>query len=167
MRLLTWNLDHSLPAVRDEQSRIIADLRADIEVLTEPGPPEAYKTSELGYVASPARRSGGEPWVVIRGINLEPVDFKIPYKRMAAAALANIEGHDLIIYGAVLPWNAAASQDVNVFDLPAKGVPSAAIYGSWLTDQLRDIWKLGLKYPDHKILWVGDFNVPLLGPIDR
>jgi hypothetical protein len=167
MRILTWNLDHSKPSVRDEQFALIAEQHADIEVLTEPGPAVAFDAGGLKTVASPPERSNDESWVVIRGENVKEVEFEIPYQRMAAAATTSIDGRDLLIYGSVLPWNSAAHQDHDVFDLPDKGVPSAAIYGAWLTDQLRDIWKLSTleQYKNHKVLWVGDLNVPVSGEL--
>jgi hypothetical protein len=86
---------------------------------------------------------------------------------MAAAATAEVDGVDFLVYGSVLPWRAASSQAMDIFDLPEKGVPTTAIYGAWLTAQLRDIWKLGGIYPEHQLLWLGDFNVPVIPPFDH
>ena len=164
MRVLTWNLERSGPKVQNEQHKLLDSLVPDLEVLAEAGRPEQLKRESQSIVASDPFRGDGESWVVIRGRSVAPCDFEIPFERMAAAATATVDGVDFLVYGSVLPWRAASSQAIDVFDLPEKGVPTAAIYGAWLTAQLRDIWKLKERYPEHRLLWLGDFNVPVLPP---
>jgi hypothetical protein len=166
MRLLTGNLNHSRTSVRAGQHEILETLKPDIAVLTEAGRPVDLEHRDHNIVVSDPRRNDGESWVVIRGRTVTACDFTIPYERMAAAATAKIDGIDLLIYGSVLPWRAAASHAPDVFQLPESGVPTAAIYGAWLTAQIRDIWRLRRQYPDHQFLWLGDFNVPVSPPFE-
>jgi hypothetical protein len=149
------------------QNDLLDSINADIEVLTEPGQPHNLLRDGKAIVASETRRSDGESWVVIRGHSVAPCAFEIPFERMATAATATVHGTDFLVYGSVLPWLAAASHAPDVFDLPRKGIPSAAIYGAWLTAQLRDIWNLGKIYPKHRLLWLGDFNVPIRPPFQQ
>jgi len=164
MRLLTWNLERSTPRVQQAQLDLLATLKSDIEDLTEPGRVSAFEGSDCSVVFSDPHRDNGESWVLIRGHPVRECEFDIPYDRMAAAATARVGYTDLLIYGSVLPWRAGPSQASDIFDLPAKGVPSAAVYGAWLTAQLRDIEKLTKRYPKHHLIWMGDFNVTVQPP---
>ena len=164
VRLLTWNLERSTPRVHRAQLDLLATLKSDIEVLTEPGQARAFEGGDRSVVSSDPRRDDGESWVLIRGQSVKKCEVDIPYSRLAAAATARVGDIDLLIYGSVLPWRAGPSQASDIFDLPAKGVPSAAVYGAWLTAQLRDIGKLTNQYPEHHLIWMGDFNVTVQPP---
>ena len=163
MRILNWNLDHARPGVLLRQMALIDRLACDIEVLTEPGQPDRFESDGRIVVSSPTERYDSESWVLIRGAGLEPVSLDIPYQRMATAAKVRLEGRDLVVYASVLPWTAASSQAPDVFGPFATDVPSAAIYGAWLTAQLRDLSSLRAQYLDADLFWVGDFNVPVFG----
>jgi hypothetical protein len=167
MRILNWNLDHAGESKLPRQIARINEIAADIEVLTEPGRPDRFEVDSKVVVASKAERNTDESWVLIRGVRLEGIGANIPYERMATAARVQYEGHEVIVYASVLPWNAAASQAHDVFHLPEGLVPAAAIFGTLLTAQLLDIWVLREKYPEAELLWIGDFNTPVFEPFQR
>jgi hypothetical protein len=167
VRIVTWNLDHCRSDVRDRQLEVLADLNADLEVLTEPGKPSVHEARGGKVIASPARRGDRESWVLLRGVALKQWEKPIPFERMAVAARGNIDGTNVAIYGSVLPWRAGAGQAPDVFGQWAGDVPPAALYGAWLTDQVRDLSELRDQFPDHAALWAGDFNVPLIPPLEH
>lgn len=164
MRILNWNVDHAKRGVLSRQLARIDEIASDIEVLTEPGQPNRFESDGKVVVHSPTQRYRDESWVLIRGVGLERIVLAVPYERMATAAKARIENRDIVIYASVLPWNAATSHSPDVFGFPPVGIPTAAIYGSWLTSQLRDLWILRDRFPSAALFWVGDFNTPVLKP---
>ena len=163
MKLATWNLERGgrSQAAREAQKELLADLRADVVVLTEP--PSSYKTT-AGVVTSPRLRKDGtaepEAWVAIVGGSVEPVDFDVPYKRTAVAARVSVGGLTLIVYGAVLPWLAVTS---HADELVEEGEDSFAVFKRVLAEQAKDIADLRKKYGS-PVIWAGDFNQTVSGP---
>jgi endonuclease/exonuclease/phosphatase family metal-dependent hydrolase len=163
MKLATWNLERGgkTQAAREAQEGLLAELRADVVVLTEPA--SSYKTTS-GVVTSPRLREGGiagpEAWVAIVGSSVEPVDFEVPYKRTAVAARASVGGLTVIIYGAVLPWLAVTS---HAPELVEEGEDSFAVFKRVLAEQAKDIADLRNKYGS-PVIWAGDFNQTVSGP---
>lgn len=164
MRVLTWNLERGgRNGVRSaQQSSVVAGLRPDISVLTEPHAPDVL--ANVLSVSSPVERQGNgdpEPWVVIAGSGVEPLD-DLPYSRMAAAATVDLPGGPpSIIYGSVLPWRAIAHQAP---DLVLSGETYAEAFERVLSAQVDDIHRLRQQFPEHELIWAGDFNHSLVGP---
>ncbi len=163
MELATWNLERGgrTQAAREAQEELLADLRADVLVLTEP--PSSYKTV-TGVVTSPPLREGGtagpEAWVAIVGRSVEPVDFDVPYKRTAVAARVSVGGLTVIVYGAVLPWLAVTS---HAPELVEEGEDSFAVFKRVLAEQAKDIADLRRQFGE-PVIWAGDFNQTVSGP---
>jgi len=161
MRVATWNLERGgrSRAARVAQEETLEALRADVVVLTEPGP--SYCTGP-GVVASPALRSGlhgRESWVAIVGPTVEAVPVDIHYERMAVAARVVVEGRSLIVYGSVLPWLSVRSQAP---ELVQEGEAFADVFERVLEAQKADLVKLGMN--GEVVLWAGDFNQSVGGP---
>lgn len=164
MKLLNWNLERGGTAVsvRDAQQHLIDKLGVDIAVLTEV--PAAISQPGAGRVLSPIHRAGtraGECWVGIFGGSVQPAGQDLPLERMAAAAVAEIDDEQFLIYGSVLPWMAAINQAPN---LARHGESGADLFARVLRDQTNDIARLRAQHPDHTLIWAGDFNQPLVGP---
>jgi endonuclease/exonuclease/phosphatase family metal-dependent hydrolase len=163
MKLATWNLERGgkTQAAREAQEELLAELRADVVVLTEPA--SSYKTTS-GVVTSPRLRKNGtaepEAWVAIVGSSVEPVDFDVPYKHTAVAARASVGGLIVIIYGAVLPWLAVTS---HADELVEEGEDSFAVFKRVLAEQAKDIADLRKRYGS-PVIWAGDFNQTVSGP---
>jgi endonuclease/exonuclease/phosphatase family metal-dependent hydrolase len=163
MKLATWNLERGgrTQGAREAQQELLADLRADVAVLTEPA--SSYKAA-TGVVTSPRLREGGtagpEAWVAIVGSSVEPVDFDVPYKRTAVAARVSVGGLTVIVYGAVLPWLAVTS---HAPELVEHGEDSLATFKRVLAEQAKDIADLRKKYGS-PVIWAGDFNQTVSGP---
>ena len=87
MRVGTWNLERGgrRGAASEAQGTLLANLRADVLILTEPH--AASPVPSLPSISSPVRRAGNgdeEPWVAIAGQSVTPVDNDmIPYERLA------------------------------------------------------------------------------------
>ena len=164
MRILTWNLDHGYRGETQmfgAQAELIDAARADIAVLTEL--PVEWSNAD-GRVVSPARRPserGRESWVAIVGRDLQPASIEIPFERMAAAAVAKVDGDDFVIYGSVLPWNAALVQAPY---LVQGGESAGGLFERVLAEQIADIDLLRNQHPGATVVWAGDFNQPLEGP---
>lgn len=162
MKLATWNLERGgrTQGAREAQEGLLADLRADVVVLTEP--PSSYKTT-AGVVTSPRLREGGtagpEAWVAIVGSSVEPVGLDVPYKRTAVAARVCVGGVTVIVYGAVLPWLAVTS---HAPELVEEGEDSFAAFKRVLVEQEKDI--TDLRRYGNPIIWAGDFNQSVSGP---
>ena len=62
----------------------------------------------------------------------------------------------------------STSHAPDVFHLAESGVPMAALYGAWLTDELRDIWRLRRHYPNHQdAVARGSSDVPVPPPLEH
>lgn len=165
MRILTWNLDHGCRGSRpvfDAQSHLIESVEADVVVLTEP--PIEWSTSTADRVVSPAKRPaarGLEAWVGIVGPSVHRASIEIPFERMAAAAITQVGGVELVVYGSVLPWNGAIAQAPY---LARAGESAGDLFQRILGEQVADFQLLRQKHPGSTVLWAGDFNQPLEGP---
>jgi endonuclease/exonuclease/phosphatase family metal-dependent hydrolase len=163
MKIATWNLERGgrTQGARKAQEEILAELRADVVLLTEPD--SSYKTA-TGVVTSPRLREGGtagpEAWVAIVGRSVEPVDFDVPYNRTAVAARISVGGLAVIVYGAVLPWLAVTSHARELVD---EGENSFATFKRVLAEQAKDIVDLRKRYGS-PVIWAGDFNQSVSGP---
>lgn len=162
MRIATWNLERGgrTRAARTAQEETLRALGADIIILTEP--PPSYKP-RANLVGSPALRPGpreNESWVVITGRSLEPMDLDTPYTRMAVAARALVEGRTVVIYGAVLPWLSVRS---HAPDLVRAEEDFNAVFTRVLEEQKSDLERL--RITADLVVWAGDFNQSLRGPL--
>lgn len=159
MRIATWNLDHGGSGpVRAAQEKALAEVCADVVVLTEP--PPTYRSGS-GVVASPAQRpsrNGNESWVAIVGAGVEPVDIEIPYKRMSAAARVTSGGQSVIVYGSVLPWRGVRAHAPDVVE---DGEDFIGAFLRVLEAQKNDI--AALQSRGESVVWAGDFNQSLGG----
>ena len=157
MRIATWNLERGgrTKAARAAQQSVLAanDIRADVMVLTEP---PATVLAAAGVLASPP--GGHESWVAIQGRQVQPLDLKIPYDRMAVAARISLNGAQIVVYGAVLPWTAIK---IHAPDLVRTGEDSFGAFKRALQEQASDI--VALKKLGYPVVWVGDFNQSVEG----
>lgn len=162
MKLATWNLERGgrTQGAREAQEELLAELRADVVVLTEPA--SLYKTA-TGVVTSPRRSKKGivrpEAWIAIVGGSVEPVELDVPYERTAVAARVSVGGVTVIVYGAVLPWLAVTS---HAPELVEEGEDSFAAFKRVLAEQAKDIAEL--RRYGYPIIWAGDFNQSVSGP---
>lgn len=157
MRIATWNLERGgrNKAARAAQQAVLAsnDMRADVMVLTEP---PASVLAAAGVLASPPGPHG--PWVAIQGRQVQPLDLKIPYDRMAVAARVGTNDAQIIVYGAVLPWTAVKN---HAPDLVRAGEDSFGAFKRALQEQASDI--VALQKLGAPVVWVGDFNQSVEG----
>jgi endonuclease/exonuclease/phosphatase family metal-dependent hydrolase len=164
VRIATWNLERGgrTRAAAPAQRHVLAELAADVVALTEP-PPQL--TATAGVIASPARgvgSAGEESWAAIAGsAELEPIDLAIPYERMAVAARASAGMQRAVIYCAVLPWLSVTNHAPY---LVRPGETSKAVFERVLREQVEDIKMLRQRF-DEPVLWAGDFNQSLEGPL--
>ena len=162
MKIATWNLERG-PSLRAQraQNTALEGLRADILVLTEP---PASCRSGPSLVTSPRQRvgrQGAESWVAIVGKSaVKPAEIDIPFERMAAAARATVDGRQVIIYGAVLPWKSIRS---HAPELVHVGESASAAFSRVLREQVADIERLRRRYKPDVIIWAGDFNQTVSG----
>jgi endonuclease/exonuclease/phosphatase family metal-dependent hydrolase len=163
MRIATWNLQRGTSApIRQAQRAVIQELAADILVLTEPD--GSYEHGP-GAVTSPRlreARKGTESWVAIVGSSVEPVELDIPFERMAVAARAGVGGKNVIIYGSVLPWGTIRSQAP---ELVRDDECSFDTFARFLREQVADVLELRRAYPGAVMIWAGDFNQTVRGPV--
>ena len=157
MRIATWNLERGgrNKAARAAQQSVLAanDIRADVMVLTEP---PATVLAAAGVLASPPGGHGS--WVAIQGRQVQPLDFKTPYDRMAVAARVGTNNAQIIVYGAVLPWTAVK---IHAPDLVRAGEDSFGAFKRVLQAQVNDI--VELRKLGDPVVWVGDFNQSVEG----
>jgi len=157
MQIATWNLQRGgkTRAARAAQNAMLASsgMAADVRVLTEPPAPVL---ADADTVASPAGRHG--PWVAIQGRQVQPVDLRIPYDRMAVVARLNCNGAQILVYGAVLPWTAVKQ---HAPDLVRAGEDAFGAFRRALQEQASDI--VALQQAGLPVLWAGDFNQSLEG----
>jgi endonuclease/exonuclease/phosphatase family metal-dependent hydrolase len=164
VRVATWNLERGgrTRAAAPAQRQVLAELAADVVALTEP---PASLTTSPGVVASPARRvgsAGEESWVAIAGTaDVEPIDLDIPYERMAVAARASAGDQRVVVYCAVLPWLAVTRHAPY---LVRPGEKASDVFARVLREQVDDITTLRRRF-DEPVLWPGDFNQSLEGPL--
>lgn len=164
MLVATWNLERGgcARAARAAQEDALRELAADVIVLTEP---PAQSRSAAGVVASSPRREDAgerESWVAIVGACVEPVALDVPYDRMAVAARARVGGEAVVVYGAVLPWLAVAK---HAPDVVRSGEDSEATFLRALDEQVEDVRLLQRMHPGEMVIWAGDFNQTLAGPL--
>jgi endonuclease/exonuclease/phosphatase family metal-dependent hydrolase len=116
-------------------------------------------------VTSPRQRDGrqgAESWVAIVGKSeIKPAEIDIPFERMAAAARATVDGREVIVYGAVLPWNSIRS---HAPELVHAGESASDTFVRVLREQAADIERLRRRHKPDVIIWAGDFNQTVGGP---
>lgn len=81
---------------------------------------------------------------------------------MAVAARATVGGAAVIVYGAVLPWLAVAK---HAPDVVRPGEDSMAAFVRVLAEQVEDIRLRQRMHPNEMVVWAGDFNQTLAGPL--
>ena len=167
MRIATWNMERrqKTSTLDAHYSAAISGLDADVIVVTEPG--SDFISSFASAVVSPNERPGGrdnESWVAIIGKGLEPgAGNEIPYQHLAVAACAAASGRRIAVYGSVLPWNAALSQAPDVYGPEKRTFEQVFDYA--LHQQVEDIESLQSNFGRDNVFWAGDFNHPLVGPL--
>jgi len=158
MRVATWNLERGgrRKAAGQQQLEVLNALAPDVSVLTEPSP--ALLTLSDGVVVSGGPDDAGRrPWVAIRGSNL---------RQRAAGALwvaADLEfhGRTVLVFGSVLPWLSAPSHAPEL----AKDRSSEQFFVEELDQQVAMIRELAPKESGKPVIWAGDFNQTLVGPL--
>lgn len=163
MRILVWNLERGRTKSRvvQLQQEVIAAAGADIAVLTEL--PAALSVPDSGRVVSPVERmgrGGPEAWVGIVARGVQAVDPATPYERMSLVALAEVDGEQVVVYGSVVPWMHAIDQAPY---LARDGESSDDLFDRVLAEQVADVARLHTAFPDHTVVWAGDFNQPISG----
>jgi hypothetical protein len=91
-----------------------------------------------------------------------PVALDIPFERLAAAARTSVAGRHVLVYGSVLPWNSVRSHAPYVCRI---GESSYDTFLRVLCEQVADISALRRNHDHDLIIWAGDFNQSLAGPI--
>jgi endonuclease/exonuclease/phosphatase family metal-dependent hydrolase len=102
-----------------------------------------------------------ESWAAIVGPTVEPLPFEIPYERMAVAARVTVGNARVIVYCAVLPWLAVKN---HAPDVVLAGEDSLAAFARALAEQCADVIALRDRFGD-RVVWAGDFNQTLSGPL--
>ena len=113
--------------------------------------------------APPLRQGGNGPetWVAILGPVVTAVNIDVPFERMAVAASTRIDGIEVVVYGSVLPWNAAPTQ-APMHALA--GESSEKMFARTLAEQEADVRALQSAFPPALIIWAGNFNQSFTGP---
>jgi hypothetical protein len=137
----------------------------DVIVVTEPG--SNFASGCDSEVFSANERPGGqgnESWVAIVGKGLRPIRHnEIPYQHLATSACAELSGRRIAVYGSILPWNAARSQAPDVYGTEKRTF--AQVFDQALRQQVEDIKSLQNDFGRDNVFWAGDFNHPLVGPL--
>ncbi len=158
MRVATWNLERGSRRkdAGEQQLEVLDALAPDVSVLTEPSDAVLMLSGEV-VVSGGRDDAGGPPWVAIRGSNLQ---------RRAAGDLwvaADLEfrGQTVLVFGSVLPWLSAPS---HVPEL-ANDRSSEQFFVEELDQQVAMIQELAPKESGKPVIWAGDFNQTLVGPL--
>lgn len=164
MRIGTWNIERMGRGQKlaDSYGTELKRLKADVVVVTEPGP--GFHALFPEAVMSPENRPSRKPpeaWVAIVGKNLEAVMSDMPYTRLAVAARTEIDGQRVIVYGSVLPWNSAQHHAPDVYGNEKR--PFMEIFERALNEQVGDMEELRRRYPQDALIWAGDLNHTLEG----
>jgi len=165
MRFATWNmerLNRGSRAAADYDGHLM-ELKAEVIVVTEPGP--GFRERHPRALVAPESRLGSkkpESWVAILADSLEAVSLDIPYKHLAVAGTTTIQGQSILVYGSILPWLSARSQAYDVYGSTYR--PFIDVFTSALGQQVSDLRRLRAQYPDHHLIWAGDFNHTLAPP---
>lgn len=157
MRIGTWNLERGSrrKSAGIDQLRVLDELHLDVAVLTEPS--DAVLTREESTIVSSLGRGDRKPWVAIVGDDLEP---RGEPRDLSVAAETRIAGQRVLVYGSVLPWTKATT------DIPeiADGRSSEDFFMEELDAQVREAQTF-CEDPNLTVVWAGDFNQNLLGPL--
>jgi hypothetical protein len=158
MRIATWNLERGRPRkdAGQRQLDILRPLDPDVSVLTEPSPAVLALTDEAVVSDGPGD-SSGSPWVAIWGSNLR----KRAAGALWVAADVEISGQTVMVFGSVLPWLSAPS---HVPEL-AGDRSSEQFFVEELDQQVAKIKELAPKESGKPVIWAGDFNQTLVGPL--
>lgn len=142
-------------------------MRADLIIVTEPGP-GFRERHQLAHLSPEQRasRTGREAWVGICGPALKSVSLDIDYRHLAVASRAVLDETKVVIYGSVLPWVSARMHAPDVYGESKQSF--IEIFESAMSEQVADMLELRSRYPDHSLVWAGDFNHTLTGrPLSR
>jgi hypothetical protein len=165
MRIATWNMGRLKRGNRAASAYDghLRELRADVTVVTEPGP--GFGERHPTALVAPVLRMGSkkpEAWVAILGSSLEAVSLEIPYKHLAVAGTTTIEGQRILIYGSVLPSLNARRLAYDVYG--STDHPFIDVFTTAIGQQVGDMRRLQALYPDHLPIWAGDFNHTIVPP---
>lgn len=157
MRVGTWNLEKGARrnSAGKSQLEVLADHRLDVAVLTEPS--EAILTLGDSTVVTSSGTGNGKPWVALVGDGLE---LRGEPRVLSVAAETEVAGRRVLVYGSVLPWTKAT------IDIPevADGRSSEEFVLEELDEQVSEI-ETFCSEDDLTVVWAGDFNQNLLGPL--
>lgn len=158
MRVATWNLERGSrrKAAGQQQLEVLDALALDVSVLTEPSPALLALVDEVVVSGGPGK-AGRRPWVAIRGSSLQ---------QRAAGALwvaADLEfhGQTVLVFGSVLPWLSAPSHVPELAGFRS----SEQFFVEELDQQVAMIKELAPKESGKPVIWAGDFNQTLVGPL--
>ncbi len=99
----------------------------------------------------------------IEADGIEPTDLLAPpFRRMAAASRTEIDGEYVVLYGSVLPWSSARTQ-APYLAFPDKSAKE--LFARVLNEQVSWETALQARYPGEIVIWAGDFNQVLDGPV--
>ncbi len=157
MRVGTWNLEKGArrKSAGRSQLNVLADYRLDVVVLTEPS--EEALTHWGSTVVTSSETGNGKPWVALVGAGLA---LRGDPRVLSVAAETEIAGRRVLVYGSVLPWTKATSDIPEVAD----GRSSDEFFLEELHDQVSEI-ETFCSEDDLTVVWAGDFNQNLLGPL--
>ena len=99
--------------------------------------------------------------MAIAGPSVSPLDDDpLPFERLAVAALAEPDGVPAVVYGSVLPWRQIVQQAPSLVR-PYENYATA--FQRILAEQVADLMRFRVRFPDRMIIWAGDFNQSLVG----
>ncbi len=157
MRVGTWNLERGSrrKSATGDQLAVLNALDLDAAVLTEPS--HAWADMEDVVRSDLQGDTAGSEWVAIRGPNLKP----LAAGDLWVAADLEFHGQTVLVFGSVLPWLSAPS---HVPEL-AGDRSSEQFFVEELDQQVAQIQELAPKESGKPVIWAGDFNQTLVGPL--
>lgn len=160
MRVATWNLEWGgrRKTAAHYELEALSRVGFDVAVLTEP--PQAalefYKAP--GVVTSKPDAEDKGPWVAIVGQGIRSAGRA--HRFSAAARTETEDGRRVVVYGSVLPWLGVPKSMRSKADQSSED-----FFEAELARQVADLRGL-LNGPDDLVIWAGDFNQNLTGPLD-
>ncbi|MXG91209.1 endonuclease/exonuclease/phosphatase family protein [Nocardioides flavescens] len=160
LRIGTWNVQYAR-GVDKNQARLdhLTSLDADVWVLTETHDELDLSSTHTAVSTEDRYVTPGGRWTTVW--TSLPVLERLPVgdpRRCVAVRLGAGRAGELVVYGAVLPWNGDAGPDPS---RPARGWDE---FYRVVPEQGREWASLRDRYPDATLVVAGDLNHDLGGP---
>ncbi|HEY6378982.1 MAG TPA: endonuclease/exonuclease/phosphatase family protein [Candidatus Dormibacteraeota bacterium] len=166
MRIATWNVDRGRAGGKGfcDILEVVRDIGADIWILTE-APVSVDIPSTVAFRSMPESPNGegNDVWTAVHvSTSARANRCALSSHPLTAAVEVDLGPQRLLIYGSVLPWGTAAPY------LPT-GVgghhAGTALFLHVLKQQVREIEMVRMHRPDRHLVFAGDFNQALDGPL--